>query len=64
MADADEDLIFHPSSSSHDPGIQVENDLSDETQDFRFLNNLSLYVHVQVDFSPSLPSFLFPLAGP
>lgn len=55
MADADEDLIFHPSSSasSHDPAIQVENDLSDETQDFRFLNNLSLYVHVQVDFSPS-----------
>jgi tRNA-splicing endonuclease subunit Sen54 len=42
MADADEDLIFHPSSSSHDSAIQVENDLSDETQDFRFLNNLSL----------------------
>jgi hypothetical protein len=45
MADADEDLIFHPSSSSsHDSAIQVESDLSDETQDFRFLNNLSLSV--------------------
>jgi hypothetical protein len=56
MADADEDLIFHPSSSSHDPAVQVENDLSDETQDFRFLNNLSLYV--QVDFFSLLFPFL------
>ncbi|KAL2011029.1 hypothetical protein VTN00DRAFT_3747 [Thermoascus crustaceus] len=39
MADADEDAIHLP--SSHD-SAQVENDLSDETQDFRFLNHLAL----------------------
>lgn len=43
MADADEDAIHLP--ASHD-SAQVENDLSDETQDFRFLNHLALYVHV------------------
>lgn len=42
MADADEDAIFHPTSTDSAP--QVEVDLSDEMQDFRFLNSLSLYV--------------------
>jgi tRNA-splicing endonuclease subunit Sen54 len=41
MADADEDAMHL--SPSHDPGAQVEHDLSDETQDFRFLSTLSLY---------------------
>lgn len=45
MADADEDAIHLP--SSHD-SAQVENDLSDETQDFRFLNHLALYVLIQL----------------
>lgn len=40
MADADEDAIHLP--HSHDSATQIEVDLSDETQDFRFLNNLSL----------------------
>lgn len=38
MADTDEAAIH-----SSDPAPQVEVDLSDETQDFRFLNNLSMY---------------------
>ncbi|KAL1853424.1 tRNA-splicing endonuclease subunit sen54 [Paecilomyces lecythidis] len=40
MADADEDAIHHP--ASHDSGGHIDHDLSDETQDFRFLNNLSI----------------------
>ncbi|KAL1971349.1 hypothetical protein VTN77DRAFT_301 [Rasamsonia byssochlamydoides] len=40
MADADEDAIHLP--ASHDSGAQIEHDLSDETQDFRFLNNIAL----------------------
>lgn len=36
MADTDESAI-HSSDAT-----QIETDLSDETQDFRFLNNLSL----------------------
>lgn len=40
MADADEDAIRGPSTES----TQVETDLSDETQDFRLLNHLNLYV--------------------
>jgi tRNA-splicing endonuclease subunit Sen54 len=40
MADADEDVLQNPASAS----AQVEVDLSDETQDFRFLNNLNMYV--------------------
>lgn len=42
MADADEDVIFHPTSTASAP--QTEIDLSEEVQDFRFLNSLSLYV--------------------
>lgn len=42
MADLDEDAIHHPPSSDSAP--QAEIDLSDEMQDFRFLNSLSLYV--------------------
>ena len=38
MADTDEAAIHL--SSSHDSGPQVETDLSDETQDFRFLNHI------------------------
>jgi len=37
MADADEDVIKNP-----DVSTQAEVDLSDETQDFRFLNNLNM----------------------
>lgn len=40
MADVDEDAIRLPSAHAG----QVEVDLSDETQDFRFLNSLSLLV--------------------
>lgn len=39
MADADEDVVQTPATG------QVEVDLSDETQDFRFLNHLNLYAH-------------------
>lgn len=39
MADADEDAIRLPSCQN---SVHIETDLSDETQDFRFLNNLSL----------------------
>lgn len=42
MADADEDAIHLP--ASHDSGAHIDHDLSDETQDFRFLNNLSMCV--------------------
>lgn len=42
MADLDEDVIHHPPSNDSAP--QAEIDLSDEMQDFRFLNSLSLYV--------------------
>lgn len=41
MADADEDAIRGPSTEAS----QIETDLSDETQDFRLLNHLNLYVH-------------------
>lgn len=41
MADADEDLIRTPENVSTQPEV----DLSDETQDFRFLNHLNLYEH-------------------
>lgn len=37
MADSDEAAIH-----SNDPSAPIETDLSDETQDFRFLNNLTL----------------------
>jgi hypothetical protein len=37
MADADEEIIQNPDAST-----QPEVDLSDETQDFRFLNNLNM----------------------
>lgn len=37
MADVDEDVVQTPVTG------QVEVDLSDETQDFRFLNHLNLY---------------------
>lgn len=40
MADADEDAIRLPSCQN---SVHIETDLSDETQDFRFLNNLSLF---------------------
>lgn len=41
MADADEDAIRGPSTEA----ANADTDLSDETQDFRLLNHLSLYVH-------------------
>ena len=40
MADADEDAARIPSSL--EPAGPIETDLSDETQDFRLLNNPSL----------------------
>jgi tRNA-splicing endonuclease subunit Sen54 len=45
MADADEDVIHLSTSSSsqQSTGI-IDNDLSDETQDFRFLSTFSLYI--------------------
>ncbi|OAX80093.1 hypothetical protein ACJ72_05575, partial [Emergomyces africanus] len=41
MADADEDAIIQPHSNSQDQSVHIDQDLSDETQDFRFLNSLS-----------------------
>lgn len=38
MADADEEVLQNPANAS----VQPEVDLSDETQDFRFLNNLNM----------------------
>lgn len=40
MADTDEAAVHLPASQDSAP--QIETDLSDETQDFRFLNNLAL----------------------
>lgn len=40
MADADKDAIHAQSGEA----TQVEVDLTDETQDFRLLNHLNLYV--------------------
>ena len=45
MAEADEDAAHLP--NSHESAGQIETDLSDETQDFRLLNNLSLQVIFQ-----------------
>ncbi|CDM31377.1 hypothetical protein DTO013E5_760 [Penicillium roqueforti] len=47
MADADEDAVRAPATASTEPDI----DLSDETQDFRFLNHLNFFA----DSSPSIP---------
>ncbi|EAS28504.3 tRNA splicing endonuclease subunit [Coccidioides immitis RS] len=41
MADADEDGMLRPSSV--DPSSSIDHDVSDETQDFRFLNNVSFF---------------------
>lgn len=41
MADVDEDEIPRPAPGGS--ASQADNDLSDEVQDFRFLNNLSMY---------------------
>ncbi|EEH48929.2 uncharacterized protein PADG_05008 [Paracoccidioides brasiliensis Pb18] len=41
MADADEDALIQP-TSAQDQTTHIDQDLSDETQDFRFLNSLSL----------------------
>lgn len=40
MADADEEAIRATSTEAP----QIETDLSDETQDFRLLNHLNLYL--------------------
>lgn len=40
MADTDEAAIHLP--LSHGSAPQIETDLSDETQDFRFLNQIAL----------------------
>ncbi|KAJ5956343.1 hypothetical protein N7501_010622 [Penicillium viridicatum] len=47
MADADEDAIRAPENASAQPEV----DLSDETQDFRFLNHLNFFA----DSSPGIP---------
>ena len=41
MADTDEAAIHMP---SQDSGAYIDTDLSDETQDFRMLNSISLLV--------------------
>ncbi|OJD20526.1 hypothetical protein ACJ73_08137, partial [Blastomyces percursus] len=41
MADADEDALIQSPSSAYDQSTHIDQDLSDETQDFRFLNSLS-----------------------
>ncbi|PGH17097.1 hypothetical protein AJ80_04970 [Polytolypa hystricis UAMH7299] len=55
MADVDEDVIHQPASAPGAGGAQQhagDHDISDETQDFRFLNNLSF---LNADDQPSLP---------
>ncbi|EDN08423.1 tRNA splicing endonuclease subunit [Histoplasma capsulatum] len=52
MADADEDALIQP-PSSHDQSAHIDQDLSDETQDFRFLNSLSFLP--DPNQPPSLP---------
>ncbi|KAJ5497472.1 hypothetical protein N7463_009459 [Penicillium fimorum] len=47
MADVDEDAIKAPANASTEPDV----DLSDETQDFRFLNHLNFFA----DASPGIP---------
>lgn len=41
MADLDEEAINQPLSSSHDPSANIDQDVSDETQDFRFLSTFA-----------------------
>lgn len=43
MADADEDAVRGATVEA----TQIETDLSDETQDFRLLNHLNLYVAIE-----------------
>jgi tRNA-splicing endonuclease subunit Sen54 len=43
MADADEDAVRGTTVEA----TQIETDLSDETQDFRLLNHLNLYVRIE-----------------
>ncbi|KAJ5356946.1 hypothetical protein N7517_011555 [Penicillium concentricum] len=47
MADVDEDVVKAPANASTEPDV----DLSDETQDFRFLNHLNFFA----DASPGIP---------
>ncbi|KAJ5783137.1 hypothetical protein N7457_004911 [Penicillium paradoxum] len=47
MADVDEDVILAPSNAAPPPEV----DLSDETQDFRFLNNQNFYA----ESAPNIP---------
>lgn len=47
MADADEEAIRATSTEAP----QIETDLSDETQDFRLLNHLNLYLPKAAMFS-------------
>jgi tRNA-splicing endonuclease subunit Sen54 len=49
MADMDEDVARLP---SNDASTHIETDLSDETQDFRMLNHLSLSVLLREPISP------------
>lgn len=44
MADADEDAVRGTAVEA----TQIEVDLSDETQDFRLLNHLNLYVRLEL----------------
>jgi tRNA-splicing endonuclease subunit Sen54 len=53
MADMDEDVARMP---SNDTSTHIETDLSDETQDFRMLNHLSLSVLLREPVSPSMSS--------
>ncbi|EFE44618.1 tRNA splicing endonuclease subunit (Sen54), putative [Trichophyton verrucosum HKI 0517] len=41
MADLDEEAINQPLSSSHDASANIDQDVSDETQDFRFLSTFA-----------------------
>lgn len=50
MADIDEEAIILPSTSQDT--THADHDLSDETQDFRFLNNLSMYIHPAIIYLP------------
>ncbi|KAK2873902.1 hypothetical protein FQN49_002013 [Arthroderma sp. PD_2] len=53
MADLDEEVINQPSTSSHDSSANVDQDISDETQDFRFLSSFAtLSDHTQPQTLP------------
>ncbi|KAI5279474.1 tRNA-splicing endonuclease subunit sen54, partial [Ascosphaera aggregata] len=51
MADADEDAMLRAGSFARTSTENAENDMSDETQDFRFLSSISACVLVSLEYT-------------